>query len=698
MSQTPDEYRRELLHNAERSVLAMMMLKREGAEAARAARATLAPGDFDLPAHGKVFAAVLAIHDRGVTADLLTLADELLKRDELARVGGEVALTRIMERAVTTANVAQPVAIVLDAALRREAITQARTLNHASHDMMTPLAETLKITRERLDGIEARQGPEDSRTLSGVDVIRFSDVKPEAVRWLWPSWIPRGMLTVLDGDPGLGKSVLTLDLAARLSRGDTMPDGQSGPEASGVVILSAEDDLARVIRPRLDVAGADVARIVTVRIVAEGEGREPTITPADLSAIEQGIAKVAARLLIVDPLMAYLPADVNAHRDQDVRRALSSLRALAERTGTAVLVVRHLNKTESANALYRGGGSIGIVGAARAGLMLAPDPDDGSGEGRVLAVVKANLAPRPASLRLRLVADPGGPHPRVSWEGACEHTPETLLAIPMDPERREREEARERDAETRARQLDCARTALRHRVAEWEAAGEPMRARVDAVPFLMDQGLSRDAAREVIREGIDRHWRQDGSGRRGDPELLRPLYPDGSPPESANAESPHLERPGAASIPAGRVDTGPPETTSARAALGAASVTPDSGGGMDSGPPETTATEAALDAAPSGSTDTGGWSAGDTRPRGGDGDADGCPCGGRLIRRSFGFTCTACHRRFPHAPATTPQTAVDEASPPGVAEMPDPIAAVVLSDAEIRDSARRIAAAARGDS
>ena len=266
----------------------------------------------------------------------------------------------------------------------------------------------------------------------------MSEVAAEPVQWLWRSWIPLGMLTVLDGDPGLGKSTMMLDLAARLSRGDAMPDGSFGPEASGVVILSAEDDLARVIRPRLDAAGATLERIATFHIeTGDGQLREPTIHREDLVELEHAVVAMKARLVIVDPLMAYLPAGVNAHRDQDVRQSLAQLRALAERTGAAILVIRHLNKNESMSALYRGGGSIGILGAARAALLMAADPDDPSGVRRVLASQKANLAPRPQSLRLRLVAEPGDALPRVSWEGESAHTPATLLAGPADSKKRE---------------------------------------------------------------------------------------------------------------------------------------------------------------------------------------------------------------------------------------------------------------------
>lgn len=276
----------------------------------------------------------------------------------------------------------------------------------------------------------------------GAEVLRLSRVEPEAVEWLWEGYVPLGTLTVLDGDPGLGKSTLVLDLASRLSRGDAMPDGSDGPSAAGTVLLSAEDDLARVIRPRLDAAGADLDRVAVLRLRdAEGDLREPTLSPDDLAKVERAVREVGARLVIVDPLMAYLPQDVDAHRDQDVRRPLSALRALAERTGAAVIIVRHLNKSPGGSPLYRGGGSIGIVAAARSGLVLAAEPRDPTGSVRVLASVKSNLAPAPPSLRLRLVKDPGSAFARVSWEGASTHSAASLLAPPPEVDRSEADEA-----------------------------------------------------------------------------------------------------------------------------------------------------------------------------------------------------------------------------------------------------------------
>lgn len=274
--------------------------------------------------------------------------------------------------------------------------------------------------------------------LSGGDspypkgLVRLSDVRPEQVRWLWPARIPLGKLTIIDGDPGLGKSTVTLDIAARVSKGQPMPDGTrgdlSGP--AGVILLSAEDGLADTIVPRLQAAGADLSRIDALPSVPDRNGGErlPNI-PGDLLELESDIARVGAQLVVIDPLMAYLGPDVNSFRDQDVRRALAPLAQMAERTGVAVVIVRHLNKMAGSNPLYRGGGSIGIIGAARSGLLVARDPDDPAGTGCVLASVKCNIAKLPPSLKFHVeqVAEGVG---QIKWGGHSPRGAAALLAAP----------------------------------------------------------------------------------------------------------------------------------------------------------------------------------------------------------------------------------------------------------------------------
>jgi hypothetical protein len=261
---------------------------------------------------------------------------------------------------------------------------------------------------------------------SRLSTIRLSDVQPERVSWLWPGRIPAGKLVTLDGDPSLGKSTLSLAFAAIVTTGGTWPDNSPCNYPGDVILLSAEDGLADTVRPRLDAAGADVSRVHAVQGVTlpDGSLRPPTL--ADVDELHRLVVETGARLLVVDVLMAYLPSGTDSHKDQDIRRVLSRLSALADATGCTVLLLRHLNKAKGGDPMYRGGGSIGIVGAVRAGMLVAKDPDDE--DLRVLACTKSNLGPEPEALTYRLTDADAHGVARVEWIGTSTHDARALLA------------------------------------------------------------------------------------------------------------------------------------------------------------------------------------------------------------------------------------------------------------------------------
>ncbi len=215
-----------------------------------------------------------------------------------------------------------------------------------------------------------------------------------------------------------------------------MPDGPR-VAVSRVLLLSAEDGIADTIRPRLDAAGADVDSITVLDEVVEGGFGRPVELPLDLPHLERAIREHRIGLVVIDPLMAFL-AGVDSHNDQSVRRALHPLSKLAEKTGSAVLVIRHLNKG-SGKALYRGGGSIGIAGAARAVHLVAPDPEDDTR--RLLAPVKVNIAAKPAAVAYRLVPDDEHGCARVQWEGASRWAADDLVNLEPADERADRVDA-----------------------------------------------------------------------------------------------------------------------------------------------------------------------------------------------------------------------------------------------------------------
>ncbi len=251
-------------------------------------------------------------------------------------------------------------------------------------------------------------------------MVLLSDVRPEPVGWLWPGRIALGKLTLLCGDPGLGHSFITLDLAARVSSGKCWPDLPLVPNpVGGVVLLSAEDDLADTIPPRLDAAGADTSRVVALQAVRRpqvgGGAREDYFDlTEDLPALEAAIRATAdCRLVVIDPLTAYL-GKTDSHKNAEVRAVLAKLFDLAARHKAAVLAVTHLNKAGGLPAIYRAMGSLAFVAAARAVWAVVRDDNDETGRRRLFVPVKNNLGADESGLAYAL--EFVGETARVAWE------------------------------------------------------------------------------------------------------------------------------------------------------------------------------------------------------------------------------------------------------------------------------------------
>lgn len=282
--------------------------------------------------------------------------------------------------------------------------------------------------------VAAAVKPEHDRRVEARPVIAcLADVRAEDVLWLWPGRLAAGKLALLVGDPGLGKSWITLDIAARVSAGLAWPDGAPAVAPAGVLLLSAEDGLADTIRPRLDALGADVTRVHHLAVLRAGE-HERAVQLADTAALELAIAETGARVLTIDPMSAYL-GSTDSHRDAEVRGLIAPLAALAERTGVAILGVMHLSKGTQRPAIYRAIGSIGFAAAARIVLAVAADPErDGR---RIVAPVKSNLSAPPAALAYTLADG------RLTWETEpiSGIDVEALLSPALD-----RQEHREADA------------------------------------------------------------------------------------------------------------------------------------------------------------------------------------------------------------------------------------------------------------
>ncbi len=254
------------------------------------------------------------------------------------------------------------------------------------------------------NGVHPPPGPPpDAAPLAGRTL---DTVEALPVAWLWPGRVPFGMLAILDGDAGLGKSAIAFDLAARLTRGGPMPFAADPPHPpAGVLLLCAEDSAAHTLRPRLEAAGADLARVVI-----PGEDAIVVI-PGDLPAVEALMVGHGVRLVVVDPVMAFLAGGIDSNNDQSARQALTPLKRLAERTGAAVLLIRHLNKKDGQGAAYRGGGSVAFTATTRSALVVGRDPADPGVS--VLAGVKCNVG-KLAAAAAYAVEDRDG-MPVIAW-------------------------------------------------------------------------------------------------------------------------------------------------------------------------------------------------------------------------------------------------------------------------------------------
>lgn len=271
--------------------------------------------------------------------------------------------------------------------------------------------ETILNAARYSELVQSNSGSLSEENAIGPVLRNAADIPPAETRWLWPGRIPCGMISIIAGDPGLGKSTLTAAIASIVSTGGNWHGG-GVCEPGGVLWLSAEDDPARVIVPRLMAHGANLSRVELLEGVRRVPGQavaHPSLAD-DLPMLAQAIDRVPdCRLVVVDPISAYL-GRTDANANAEVRALLTPLKALAEQKGSAFVLVQHLNKTQSANALHRMTGSIGFIGAARTGYIVVRDPDDE--QRRLFLCVKNNIGPESAGLGFRIAGEP----PRIVFD------------------------------------------------------------------------------------------------------------------------------------------------------------------------------------------------------------------------------------------------------------------------------------------
>lgn len=249
--------------------------------------------------------------------------------------------------------------------------------------------------------------------MAELKILNMDEIPATEVGWLWYPYIPYGKITIVHGDPGDGKTMMILQLASILSRGDKLPCDDTEREPIRIIYQTAEDGLGDTIKPRLLAANADCTQI---KVIDESEA---ALSMLD-ERIEQAIIETGAKVIILDPVQAYIGAQIDMNRANEVRNVLSQLGRVAEKHGCAVILVGHLNKVHGGKANYRGLGSIDFQATARSVLIVGRLKENK--EVRVVAHEKSSLAPEGEPIAFELNKETG-----FVWKGHYDISIDNLL-------------------------------------------------------------------------------------------------------------------------------------------------------------------------------------------------------------------------------------------------------------------------------
>lgn len=246
-----------------------------------------------------------------------------------------------------------------------------------------------------------------------LKLINMDEVTTVPVKWLWKPYIPLGKITIIQGDPGEGKTTLALAVAAALSCGEMLPGDTEPREPMNIIYQTAEDGLADTIKPRLEAANADCSHILVI-----DESKEELSMNDE--RIEEAIKLTNAKLVILDPIQAYIGANVDMHRANEIRPVMAKLGRIAETYGCAVVLIGHMNKASGQKCAYRGLGSIDIPAVARSLLIVGKLKNDPSK--RVMSHAKSSLAQNGQSLVFQI-----NEHSGLEWCGTIDLTADQFL-------------------------------------------------------------------------------------------------------------------------------------------------------------------------------------------------------------------------------------------------------------------------------
>ena len=260
-----------------------------------------------------------------------------------------------------------------------------------------------------------------------LKLIHMSEIESEEVSWLWYPFIPYGKLTIVQGDPGDGKTTFVLNVAAKLSKGEALDEAMMCEEPIHIIYQTAEDGLADTVKPRLEKAGADCTRISVI------DESDKSLSMAD-ERLEEALQRTNAKLLILDPIQAYLGGGMDMNRANEARDMTKRLGALAEKYKCAIVLIGHMNKAAGNKAAYRGMGSIDFYAVARSVLLVGRI--EGEPELRALVQIKNNLATFGHSKAFRLSEN------GFDWIGDYEITADEVLGG-IAPKTNKTEQAKE---------------------------------------------------------------------------------------------------------------------------------------------------------------------------------------------------------------------------------------------------------------
>ena len=249
--------------------------------------------------------------------------------------------------------------------------------------------------------------------MSNLKLINMQDIEVEAISWFWYPFIPYGKVTIIQGDPGEGKTTLVLQIIARLTKGESIIDEDANLPIK-VIYQTAEDGLANTIKPRLLAANADCSKVLVI------DDKDMPLTMRD-ERLEQAIIETSAKLVVLDPIQGFLGADVDMHRANEIRPIMKHIAELAEKYKCAVILIGHMNKCSVGKSAYRGLGSIDFQAAARSVLIVGIIKDEP--EVRVVCQTKSSLAPEAKAVAFRLSEENG-----FEWIGEYDVTADDLLS------------------------------------------------------------------------------------------------------------------------------------------------------------------------------------------------------------------------------------------------------------------------------